>query len=320
MADFQSSCPKCQAMFTASDNQIGKRYICTQCGQECIIPSRRIRAGMQFGNYHVLHPLGLGASGEVHLAKDSQGNLAAIKILCLNDNSDLEVDLKRFQREAQFIHSLNHPGLINVYEMGTAHDYNYIAMEYVRGETVDDYLEKFGPFEQLDALKIVREVALTLKYVWDEHRIVHRDIKPANIMISYDGQVKVMDLGIAKSYLMDFTQLTDPDTIIGSPPYMSPEQCSPSKPIDFRSDMYSLGCTLYQMLTDEYAFFADSPMATVRMHILERPTDPREFNPNLDEEVVDFIMRKLLARLARQRPGSWREVIKTLDALIDRLS
>ncbi len=319
MPTFTSSCPKCQQEFEAAGSQIGKVHTCAECGQECIIPSQRIDPGMKFGDFTVLYPLGLGASGEVHLAKDSNGRRAALKILFLEDIEEGEVDLKRFLREAQFINSLQHPGIIEVYDAGVAHDYNFICMEYVKGETIDEHLEKFGPVEAKDAVKIARDVADVLCYVWNLHKLVHRDIKPANIMVSYDGVTKVMDLGIAKSYLMEFTQLTDPETIIGSPPYMSPEQCSPAKPIDFRADIYSLGCTLYQMLTAEYAFFGDTPMSTVRMQIFEKPVDPREFVPELPGDLVDLLINNMMAKSANKRPKSWEVLLKEFDKLLAKL-
>jgi serine/threonine protein kinase len=318
MGNFVSACPKCSEEFEASDGHIGRAHSCSSCGQECIIPSQRIDPGITFGDFTILYPLGIGASGEVHLGKKSDGTKAALKILFMDDIAPEEMDVKRFFREARFINDLEHPGIIKIFDSGLEHNFNYIAMEYVRGETIDEHLDKFGAIDIPEAVKIARDVASVLCYVWNENRLVHRDIKPSNIMVGYDGVTKVMDLGIAKSFLLDLTQLTDPETIIGSPPYMSPEQCSPAKPLDFRADVYSLGCTLYQMLTNEYAFFGDTPMKTVKMQIFEKPTDPREYNSDIPEELVTLMTTKMMAKSVTKRPDSWESLISDLDKIIAR--
>ena len=314
MATFESACPNCENTFNASEHQIGRIHTCRECGTECIIPSQRIDPGMDFGGFTILYPLGLGASGEVHLAKSQEGTRTALKILFLEDLDD-EVDLKRFVRESKFVQSLDHDGLIKVYDAGRDNDFNFIAMEYVEGETLDHMLDKHGELAEKDAVKVIRDVSSVMKYVWDSNRLVHRDLKPANIMVGYDGTTKVMDLGIAKSYLYELTQLTDPETIIGSPPYMSPEQCAPGKPIDFRADVYSLGCTLFQLVTNEYAFFGDTPMATVRMQIFDKPSDPRDFVPGLSEKMV-VVMHKMMSKQAAKRHRSWDELLADLDELL----
>ena len=313
MANFKSVCPSCNSEFEVAEHQIGRVYSCKNCRQECIIPSQRIDPGMIFGNYEIQYPLGAGASGEVHLGKDVNGNKAAIKILFPNEME--EMDIKRFLREARFTRSLDHDGIIRLYDTGQLNDLNYIIMEYVEGETLDVHLEKFGELSEYDALKITRDVADVMAYVWREQKLVHRDIKPSNLMVSYDGVTKLMDLGIAKSMMYEMTQLTDPETIIGSPPYMSPEQCAPGKVLDFRADIYSLGCSLYQFVTNEYAFFADSPMSTVRMQILEKFRDPREFIPGLSYECTALIY-KMMAKSIKDRHHSWEELIVDIDKII----
>jgi serine/threonine protein kinase len=314
VSTFESCCPNCRGTFKATDHQVGRLHRCDKCGRECIVPSQRVDPGAKFGDFTVLYPLGVGASGEVHLAKDSQGRRSALKILFQEELGD-EVDLRRFLRESQFIRSLSHPSLIQVYDVGLANNLHYIAMEFVEGETLDHHLDKFGELAETDGLRIARDVAAVMSYVWNTGKMVHRDLKPANLMVAYDGTTKVMDLGIAKSYLYDLTQLTDPETILGSPPYMSPEQCAPGKRLDFRADIYSLGCTLYQLVTNEYAFFADTPMSTVRMQLFDKHTDPREHVPGLSEGLARLIER-MLAKSASQRHESWEQLLAEIEALL----
>ncbi|MCJ8331438.1 MAG: serine/threonine protein kinase [Lentisphaeria bacterium] len=310
---FVSMCPGCSCEFETSDLHIGRQHICKECGDQCIIPSQRIDPGTVFGDFTIQYPLGVGASGEVHLAKGEDGLKVAVKVLFLEDIED-EVDVARFMREAMFSHALDHPGVIKLYDGGEEHGLHYIAMEYVEGETLDHHLDKFDELSEKDALKIIRDVADVMCYVWNERRLVHRDLKPANIMVSYEGITKVMDLGIAKSFMYDLTQLTDPETIIGSPPYMSPEQCAPGKPLDFRADIYSLGCTLYQLVTGEYPFFADTPMGTVRQQIFEKHKDPREFVPGLSEG-LKLLIDRMLGKSVKDRHASWEELIEEIDKL-----
>jgi serine/threonine-protein kinase len=156
VSTFESTCPRCHANFTTTGNQVGRRYRCDRCGMECIIPSQRVDPGAQFGDFTVLYPLGVGASGEVHLAKDSRGRRSALKILFQEEFGD-DLDLRRFLRESQFIQSLSHRGLIQLYDAGIANNLHYIAMEFVEGETLDRHLDNFGELAEADALKIIRD-------------------------------------------------------------------------------------------------------------------------------------------------------------------
>jgi len=309
-----SVCPSCEAVNDTGKEEIGTVYTCKTCGTQCIVPSEIIDPGMSFGDWVVKHPLGAGSGGEVHLAEQrGTGQLAAIKVLSVE--AEEEVDVQRFLREARNAAAIVHPNVVELYDAGQEGRYYYLAMEYVKGETLDKMLAKHGSFDQTDALHIVLAVADAMRVAWTEKKLVHRDIKPGNIMLAYDGTTKVMDLGIAKSLMFDLTALTDPDMVIGSPPYMSPEQCSPGKRLDQRADIYSLGCTLYQLLTEEFAFEGDNPLQTLRMQMFSPLVDPRERNPDVSPEVAELIKR-MMAKSASNRHADWTALIAEVHAIL----
>lgn len=313
----ECECPTCKSLHLADENDIGRTYICPSCQTECIIPSARISPGMIFGKYQVRRPLGAGSTSEVHLAVDQvQGREVALKILFVEE-ADAEVDIKRFFREIRNTKSLQHPNLLEIYDTGESNGLYFLAMEYVEGETLDSMLDDHGELPENEALEIMLCVASALEYAWDEKRLVHRDIKPGNIILAYGGETKVMDLGISKSLLYDLTRLTDPDTVIGSPPYMSPEQCSPGKPIDFRSDIYALGASLFHLVTNEFAFLGETAVDTLRMHLFGKLPDPAKFNPALSPACVDLI-GKMMAKSPAGRHESWGELIAEIKACLGR--
>lgn len=313
MAD-ESECPNCHTVHNTRGKEIGTIYACADCGTQCIVPSDSIDPGMSFGQWVVRHPLGQGSSGEVHLAEHkTSGQLAALKIIQME--LEEEVDVKRFRREAENASAVHHPNVVELYEAGPSGKFYYLAMEYVKGETLDKMLDKHGAFDETDALHIVLAVADAMRAAWEQKQIVHRDIKPGNIMLAYDGTTKLMDLGIAKSLMYDLTQLTDPDMVIGSPPYMSPEQCAPGKRLDHRADIYSLGATLYQLLTEEFAFEGENPLQTLRMQMFTPLVDPRERNPDLSEGTAALV-KKMMAKSASNRHADWSELIADVQKLL----
>jgi len=310
----ESICPTCECIYEAQDSEIGRTYVCRRCSTECIVPSRRIDVGSRYGDYEVLRPLGAGASSEVHLARDlRRGGHVALKVLFV-DEADAETDTERFTRECRNAQILDHPSLTSIFHVGVQQGQHFLAMEYVEGDTVETILEDHGELDEDEALQIVRDVALGMQHAWEELELVHRDIKPANVIVSYEGRAKLMDLGIAKSVL-DLKRLTDPDTVIGSPPYMSPEQCSPKNKPDCRSDIYSLGATFYHMVTNRYPFYGRTPEETVRMHLHSQLVDPRSFRSDISPEVNELI-RRMMAKQPGSRPQTWDEVLTAVAQLI----
>ncbi len=215
---------------------------------------------------------------EVHLARDLRlSRDVAIKVL----RADLARDptfYLRFRREAQNAAALNHPAIVAVYDTGEAETdagpLPYIVMEYVDGDTLRDIVRSTGPMAPRKAMEVIADVCAALDF---SHRngIVHRDVKPANIMINRAGAVKVMDFGIARAISDASSPMTQTAAVIGTAQYLSPEQAR-GEQVDARSDVYSLGCVLFEILTGEPPFKGDSPVAVAYQHVREDPQTPSE--------------------------------------------
>lgn len=240
------------------------------------------------GRYEIIKELGKGAMGTVYLGKDPKINReVAIKTMALSqefEGDELQDVKNRFFREAETAGMLNHPNIVTMYDAGEEHDLAYIAMEFLDGTDLAPYTKKGKLLPQIATLKIVGKVAEALHYASLQH-VVHRDIKPANIMLLKDKTVKVTDFGIAR---ITASSKTKTGIVLGTPSYMSPEQLS-GKHVDGRSDIFSLGVMLYEMLVGVRPFKGDS-MATLLFQIANEPhPDIREFDPSLPEHVSKLI-------------------------------
>ncbi|HVF21193.1 MAG TPA: Stk1 family PASTA domain-containing Ser/Thr kinase [Mycobacteriales bacterium] len=249
------------------------------------------KATLLGGRYELGETLGVGGMAEVRSGRDARlGRDVAVKIL----RTELAADptfLARFRREAQAAASLNHPHIVAVYDTGEDDGVPYIVMEYVQGKTLRDVLRSEGRMLPQRALEIVADVCAALEY---SHiaGIVHRDIKPANVMLTSDGTVKVMDFGIARATTSQ--TMTQTAAVLGTAQYLSPEQAR-GEHVDARSDVYSTGCLLYELLTHTPPFSGDSPVAVAYQHVREDPELPSQRAPGLSPN-LDAIVLKAMAK------------------------
>lgn len=254
------------------------------------------------GRYEVGALLGRGGMAEVHIGRDTRlGRSVAIKML----RTDLARDpsfQNRFRREAQSAAALNHPAIVAVYDSGEEPVVSsgtgqpglavpYIVMEYVEGHTLRDIIKRGTPLPWEEALRITSGVLAALAY---SHRqnIVHRDIKPANVMLTPSGEVKVMDFGIARALADTSATMTQTQAVIGTAQYLSPEQAR-GETVDARSDIYSAGCLLFELLTGRPPFVADSPVAVAYQHVGEAPRPPSDFEPSVPAPVDAIVLHAL---------------------------
>ncbi|MDQ6988356.1 MAG: serine/threonine-protein kinase [Mariprofundaceae bacterium] len=254
------------------------------------------------GRYEIIKELGKGAMGTVYLGKDPKINRdVAIKTMALSqefEGDELQDVKERFFREAETAGMLNHPNIVTMYDAGEEHDLAFIAMEFLDGTDLSPYTKKGKLLPQMATMKIVGKVAEALHYA-SSQRVVHRDIKPANIMLLKDKSVKVTDFGIAR---ITASSKTKTGVVLGTPSYMSPEQLA-GKHVDGRSDIFSLGVMLYEMLTGVRPFKGDS-MATLLFQIANEPhPDIREFDPNLPENVSKLINMMLVKDADKRIPN-----------------
>ncbi|WP_072343677.1 Stk1 family PASTA domain-containing Ser/Thr kinase [Actinomyces urinae] len=256
------------------------------------------------GRYEVRSMIGRGGMAQVHLGFDTRlSRVVAIKML----RTDLARDSifqTRFRREAQAAASLNHPNIVAVYDTGeedvTTPDGStvsvpYIVMEYVEGHTVRDLLAGGAPVPIDEAVEIISGVLSALEYS-HVHGLVHRDIKPGNIMLTNTGKIKVMDFGIARALTDSQATMTQTNAVVGTAQYLSPEQAH-GDPVDARSDIYSTGCVLFELLTGQPPFKGDSAVAVAYQHVSEIPPTPS----SITSDVPDSIDRVVLKALAKNR-------------------
>ncbi|MCX5388346.1 Stk1 family PASTA domain-containing Ser/Thr kinase [Streptomyces sp. NBC_00083] len=270
------------------------------------------------GRYELGQVLGRGGMAEVYLAHDTRlGRTVAVKTL----RADLARDPSfqaRFRREAQSAASLNHPAIVAVYDTGEDYVDNvsipYIVMEYVDGSTLRELLHSGRKLLPERTLEMTIGILQALEY---SHRngIVHRDIKPANVMLTRTGQVKVMDFGIARAMGDSGMTMTQTAAVIGTAQYLSPEQAK-GEQVDARSDLYSTGCLLYELLTVRPPFIGDSPVAVAYQHVREEPQPPSNFDAEITPE-MDAIVLKALVKDPDYRYQSADEMRADIEAYLD---
>ena len=251
--------------------------------------------------------LGRGGMAEVYVGTDRVlGRRVAVKILADRFARDSSF-VARFRREAQSAAALNHPNVVSVFDTGSDNGTHFIVMEYVQGKTLSEILRDGSALMPERAVEIAEGVAEALAFA---HRagIVHRDVKPGNIMLTPTGDVKVMDFGIARATTSE--SLTQTATVLGTATYLSPEQAQ-GEPVDARSDIYSLGQVLYEMLTGHPPFSGESPVTIAYKHVKEEPVPPSRLNPDVPAGLDAIVMKSLAKNPANRyqsvenRPRSW---------------
>ncbi|MBX5474385.1 MAG: Stk1 family PASTA domain-containing Ser/Thr kinase, partial [Thermoleophilia bacterium] len=262
------------------------------------------------GRYRIVRKLGAGGMANVYLAEDQElGRRVAIKIL--NDrhaNDDQFVE--RFRREAKNAAALSHPNIVSIYDRGEAEGTYYIAMEYLDGRSLKELIVSRGPAPVHVAVEYARQILSALRFA-HRHGIVHRDIKPHNVLVDAEGRVKVTDFGIARA---GTSQMTEAGSIVGTAQYLSPEQARGAD-VDQRSDLYSLGVVLYELLTGEPPFEGDTPVEIAMKHLSTVPEPPSARRPDIPRELDWVVMRAL----AKDPDGRYQSA-EEMDADLDRVS
>ena len=265
----------------------------------------------RIGPYEIVEEIGRGGMGIVYRAVDPViGRSVAIKTIRLDGLTDPNEKARlreRLFREARSAGLLSHPNIVTIYQIAEQADLAYIAMEFVRGPNLDQMLTRGKPLEREALLEAVRQIAAALDYAHAKG-IVHRDIKPGNILFSESGDVKITDFGIAK--LSQAKRLTRTGLVIGTPPYMSPEQVQ-DKPVDGRADQFSLAVMVFAMLTGVEPFDAELPAAIYFKIVYEEPRAVLELNPTLSAG-IEAAVRKALAKDPAARFRTCTEFWKAL--------
>ncbi|MBL9079474.1 MAG: protein kinase [Planctomycetes bacterium] len=262
-----------------------------------------------FTDYEILDRVGAGAMGTVFKARHKRLNrIVALKVLKPSLARDGRY-VDRLRREARIVASLNHPNIVTGYDLGEEGGYHFFVMEFVEGKSLRALLVEWGMFAEEYVRRVARQVAQALDHAY-QRGVIHRDIKPGNILIDERGEVKLTDMGLAKGPA-DLT-LTRDGATVGTPQYISPEQARNPQDVDVRSDLYSLGATLYHMATGVPPFRGDTMAQLITKVLNEAPTPPNEVNPALSEG-LSLVVRKLLAKDLRVRYQTPGELLDDLD-------
>lgn len=261
------------------------------------------------GRYEITELIGVGGMAEVYKGVDVIDNkTVAIKIL-KKEFAENEEFLRRFRNESKAIAVLSHPNIVKIYDVGFSEKIQYIVMEYIDGITLKEYIEEEKVLTWKDTVHFVIQILRALQHAHDKG-IVHRDIKPQNIMMFTDGTIKVMDFGIAKFAREDGKTATD--QAIGSVHYISPEQASGSV-TDAKSDIYSVGAMMYEMLTGRKPFDSDNPVAIAVMHMHDIPERPRAINPDIPDGLEEIVLRAM-EKAPEDRYQTTAEMISDIEA------
>ena len=272
----------------------------------------------KIGNFIVLDRIGKGGMGAVYKAEDpTLHRIVALKLLPAHLAEDAEF-VKRFQLEAMAAARLSHSHLVQVYAAGEDAGSHYIAMEFVDGESLKQRMQRYPHMPPAEALAIAVYVAEALRYAWNKAKIIHRDIKPDNILLSKDGEVKVADLGLAKSLQQKSVTLTTTGMVMGSPFYISPEQAQGKKDLDFHTDIYSLGCTLFHMLGGRPPFESEEMTALFYQHVHEPPPDLAKLCPDCPPKVVQLVKR-MMSKDPKQRTPTYDALITEMQGIYHEL-
>jgi len=294
-------CPKCHF-----DNPTDSKY-CKECGTKVSpavtetieAPREELTPGSTFaGRYQIVTELGKGGMGKVYRAIDKEINEEiALKLIKLEIASDKKT-IERFSNELKMARKIAHRNVCKMYYLGEERGTRYITMEYVPGEDLKGIIRMMGQLGAGKAISIAKQVCEGLS---EAHRlgVVHRDLKPSNIMIDKEGNARIMDFGIARS--LEAKGITGAGVMIGTPEYMSPEQVE-GKDVDQRSDIYSLGIILYEMVTGKVPFEGDTPFAIGMKHKGEIPKNPKELNTQISDDLNRVILRCLEKEKEKRYP------------------
>ena len=279
-----------------------------------------LQPGQIFADYVIVAKLGQGGMGVVYQAREPDlDRMVAVKVL-RPELAAVPSLVTRFRREAIAAAKFTYPGIVQVFRTGECDGTLFIAMEYVAGESMAHRLSRVGRLPVTEALGIGMAVAKALHYAWTNGQLIHRDIKPDNILLAKDGTVKLADFGLVKLLSRDQseTTLTMPGIPIGSPNYMSPELLYGDATADLRSDIYSLGCTLYHLLTGNAPYCKPAPLAVIVQHLTEPPPDLRRDLPDCPAAVVT-LLGKMLAKKMADRYQDYETLLRDLTQVQDAL-
>lgn len=311
-------CPACASRLELDAEEAGTRVVCPACAAEVRAPLPRVAPGTTLGNFRLEEKIGSGGMGEVFLALQlSMDRRVALKVLPQALTRKPGV-VERFNHEVRMSARLEHPHIVTAFEAGEDAGHHFLAVSYVEGEDLRHRLKREGALGEKEALTHTRQIADALAYAWNAFRMLHRDVKPANIMVDRKGNARLMDFGISKS-LIEGEQdgdLTVSGMLVGTPHYISPEQAHARDDLDCRADIYSLGATLYHLLTGQTPYLGKTTIEVLRQ-IGTVPVLPvRELNSAVSENAARLVA-KMMAPDRESRHPRWESVLVDIDRVLN---
>jgi serine/threonine-protein kinase len=307
-------CPHCDGSLETEANVSGYESECPHCGKTIKTPGMGIYPGLVIDDMRIEKALGRGSMGEVYLATQViLERKVALKILNASLMSNPQA-VERFMKEVRLLARLHHPNIVAAYSAGESLGVHYLAMSYVKGETMAARLQRKNFLPEDDALAVALCVARALNYAWERHHLLHRDIKPGNIMVDQDGEIKLMDMGLSKS-LLDDGEGTQAGMLLGTPHYMSPEQADCRSDIDCRADIYGLGATLYHMVTGSPPYPGSNVPDIVQAQLKAQLPPVRDRNPKVTKSTAALI-EKMMEKDRGKRHASWDELIADISRIL----
>ncbi len=284
---------------------LGRKIKCPHCNQKMVLPSYEYGAGRIIGDFIISSKIGEGSIGTVFLAKQrSLDRNVALKIL--SSKYTTEKGISSFLSEARIAAKLNHPSIVQVLFVGEDNGICFMAMNYIQGKTVRQKIDDHDQIPVDESLHIIQQVAEALHFAWEQEKMIHRDIKPENIIITMEGAVKLTDLGLA----IQASECRKGMEISGTPFFMSPEQFAGEK-LDTRTDIYSLGITLYQMLAGRLPYDGETLNTVAKQHFYEQPESIKNANPSVSDEVENLVA-KMIAKHPDDRFQNMEELLNQI--------
>ena len=305
-----------QSQLSLAELLVNNEYITRRQAERLKVMAEAERSGQQIPGYKLLGNLGQGAMAKVYRGKQlSLDRMVAIKVLPRKLSQSTQF-IERFYQEGRAAAQLNHPNIVQAYDVGKAGDYHYFVMEYVDGRTVYDDIIKHKRYNEADALDLVMQMAGALQHA-HEKGLIHRDVKPKNIMITKEGVAKLADMGLARAMSDKEAAEAEQGKAFGTPYYISPEQIRGEVNITPAADIYSLGATLYHMVTGNVPFDGKSPTDVMHKHLREQLVPPDQVNRKLSTGIAEVI-EMMMAKDPKKRYQTCRDLLVDLKAVREK--
>ncbi len=305
-----------QSQLSLAELLVNNEYITRRQAERLKVMAEAERSGQQIPGYKLLGNLGQGAMAKVYRGKQlSLDRMVAIKVLPRKLSQSTQF-IERFYQEGRAAAQLNHPNIVQAYDVGKAGDYHYFVMEYVDGRTVYDDIIKHKRYNEGDALDLVMQMAGALQHA-HEKGLIHRDVKPKNIMITKEGVAKLADMGLARAMSDKEAAEAEQGKAFGTPYYISPEQIRGEVNITPAADIYSLGATLYHMVTGNVPFDGKSPTDVMHKHLREQLVPPDQVNRKLSTGIAEVI-EMMMAKDPKKRYQTCRDLLVDLKAVREK--